>query len=64
VTVGDEGFVPNEIAQGGRGLTLGRQVVGGLLARAIEQHVDEDEFVNRRQHRSDYAPPQQLPWYC
>ena len=27
-------FVPNEIAQGGWGPTLGGQVVGGLLARA------------------------------
>jgi acyl-coenzyme A thioesterase PaaI-like protein len=29
-------FVPNEIAQGGWGPTLGGQVVGGLLARAVE----------------------------
>lgn len=37
----DDGFVPNEIAQGGWGPTLGGQVVGGLLARAIEKHVDD-----------------------
>lgn len=35
VARGDE-FVPNEIAQGGWGPTLGGQVVGGLLARAID----------------------------
>jgi hypothetical protein len=40
----DEGFVPNEIAQGGWGPTLGGQVVGGLLARTIEQHVNDGEL--------------------
>lgn len=40
----DDGFVPNPIAQGGWGPTLGGQVVGGLLARAVEQHVDEDDM--------------------
>lgn len=41
-------FVPNEIAQGGWGPTLGGQVVGGLLARAVEQKVSEDELVPAR----------------
>ena len=41
-------FVPNEIAQGGWGPTLGGQVVGGLLARAVEQKVSEDEVVPAR----------------
>lgn len=36
VTDGDT-FVPNDIAQGGWGPTLGGQVVGGLLARSVEQ---------------------------
>ncbi|MGV0742940.1 thioesterase family protein [Mycolicibacterium sp. XJ870] len=40
----DDGFVPNEIAHGGWGPTLGGQVVGGLLARAIEQHVTEEDL--------------------
>ncbi|MCW2540417.1 MAG: hypothetical protein JWN95_2142, partial [Frankiales bacterium] len=31
----DDSFVPNEIAQGGWGPTLGGHVVGGLLAREI-----------------------------
>jgi acyl-coenzyme A thioesterase PaaI-like protein len=36
-------FVPNEIAQGGWGPTLGGQVVGGLLAREIDRAtVDAD----------------------
>ena len=35
VADGDQ-FVPNEIAQGGWGPTLGGQVVGGLLARSID----------------------------
>lgn len=39
----DDGFVPNPIAHGGWGPTLGGQVVGGLLARAIEQHVADDD---------------------
>ncbi|MGK2869216.1 MAG: thioesterase family protein [Mycobacterium sp.] len=37
---GDE-LVPNPIAHGGWGPTLGGQVIGGLLARAIEAHVLE-----------------------
>ncbi|MBU9765151.1 thioesterase family protein [Mycobacterium sp. TNTM28] len=37
----DEGFVPNDIAHGGWGPTLGGQVVGGLLARAVEQLADD-----------------------
>ena len=40
----DDGFVPNEIAHGGWGPTLGGHVVGGLLARAIEHHVDDTEL--------------------
>lgn len=39
---GDGGFVPNEIAHGGWGPTLGGQVVGGLLARAVEVLVTDD----------------------
>lgn len=39
---GAEGFVPNEIAHGGWGPTLGGQVVGGLLARAVEGLVTDD----------------------
>ena len=41
-------FVPNEIAQGGWGPTLGGQVVGGLLARAVEEKVSDDELVPAR----------------
>ncbi|OBB06493.1 hypothetical protein A5731_20500 [Mycolicibacterium conceptionense] len=37
----DHGFVPNEIAHGGWGPTLGGQVVGGLLARAVEELVSD-----------------------
>lgn len=37
----DNDLVPNPIAHGGWGPTLGGQVVGGLLARAVEQHVPE-----------------------
>ena len=40
---GDE-FVPNPIAHGGWGPTLGGQVVGGLLARAIEARVDDPDL--------------------
>src|SRR5690625_3238242 len=40
----DDGLLPNPIAQGGWGPTLGGQVVGGLLARAIEQQVCEDDL--------------------
>ncbi|OBJ99333.1 hypothetical protein A5638_08615 [Mycolicibacterium fortuitum] len=35
------GFVPNKIAHGGWGPTLGGQVVGGLLARAVEALVSD-----------------------
>lgn len=41
-------LVPNEIAQGGWGPTLGGQVIGGLLARGIEQHVTDDELLPAR----------------
>lgn len=44
----DDGLVPNEIAQGGWGPTLGGQVVGGLLARGIEQHVTDDDLIPAR----------------
>ncbi|OBH16954.1 thioesterase family protein [Mycolicibacter terrae] len=40
----DNDLVPNAIAHGGWGPTLGGQVVGGLLARAIEQHVGGDDL--------------------
>jgi acyl-coenzyme A thioesterase PaaI-like protein len=41
-------FVPNEIAQGGWGPTLGGQVVGGLLARTVELKVDDPDLVPAR----------------
>jgi acyl-coenzyme A thioesterase PaaI-like protein len=37
-------FVPNDIAHGGWGPTLGGQVVGGLLARAVEQQRADPEL--------------------
>ncbi|MBP2452281.1 thioesterase family protein [Mycolicibacterium lutetiense] len=40
----DDGFVPNEIAHGGWGPTLGGQVVGGLLARAVEALVTDKDL--------------------
>lgn len=40
----DNDLVPNPIAQGGWGPTPGGQVVGGLLARAIEHHVAQDDL--------------------
>lgn len=40
----DNDLVPNAIAHGGWGPTLGGQVVGGLLARAIEHHVCDDDL--------------------
>ncbi|MDT5144167.1 MAG: hypothetical protein QOI79_3534, partial [Mycobacterium sp.] len=43
VTDGDT-FVPNDIAQGGWGPTLGGQVVGGLLARSVEQKRADPEL--------------------
>jgi hypothetical protein len=42
--VGDA-LVPGEIAQGGWGPTLGGQVVGGLLARAVEARIDDPELI-------------------
>jgi acyl-coenzyme A thioesterase PaaI-like protein len=41
-------FVPNEIAQGGWGPTVGGQVVGGLLARAVEQKRADADLVPAR----------------
>jgi acyl-coenzyme A thioesterase PaaI-like protein len=41
-------FVPNEIAQGGWGPTLGGHVVGGLLARTVEQKVDDPDLLPAR----------------
>ena len=38
----DGEFVPNPVAHGGWGPTLGGQVVGGLLARTIEEHAGDD----------------------
>ncbi|HEX5144663.1 MAG TPA: acyl-CoA thioesterase domain-containing protein, partial [Mycobacterium sp.] len=38
-------FMPNEIAQGGWGPTLGGQVVGGMLARAVEEKVADADLV-------------------
>ncbi len=40
----DDGFVPNKIAHGGWGPTLGGQVVGGLLARAVEELVSDADL--------------------
>lgn len=40
----EDGLMPNSVAQGGWGPTLGGQVVGGLLARAVEQHLDDPEL--------------------
>jgi acyl-coenzyme A thioesterase PaaI-like protein len=47
VTAGDD-FVPNDIAHGGWGPTLGGQVVGGLLARAVEQQRADVELIPAR----------------
>jgi hypothetical protein len=47
VTDGDT-FVPNDIAQGGWGPTLGGQVVGGLLARGVEQKRADSELMPAR----------------
>jgi acyl-coenzyme A thioesterase PaaI-like protein len=47
VTDGDT-FVPNEIAQGGWGPTLGGQVLGGLMARAVEQKRADPELIPAR----------------
>lgn len=43
-----DAFVPNEIAQGGWGPTLGGQVIGGLLARTIEQKLDDPDLIPAR----------------
>lgn len=40
-----DSFVPTEIAQGGWGPALGGQTVGGLLARAVEQRVEDPELI-------------------
>ena len=37
-------FVPDAVAQGGWGPTVGGQVVGGLLARAVEEQVRDAEM--------------------
>jgi acyl-CoA thioesterase len=47
VTDGDT-FVPNQIAQGGWGPTLGGQVLGGLLARAVEQKRADPDLIPAR----------------
>jgi acyl-coenzyme A thioesterase PaaI-like protein len=47
VTDGDT-FVPNEIAQGGWGPTLGGQVLGGLMARAVEQKRADPDLIPAR----------------
>jgi acyl-coenzyme A thioesterase PaaI-like protein len=41
-------FVPNDIAQGGWGPTLGGQVIGGLLARTVEQKQADTELIPAR----------------
>jgi len=41
-------FLPNEIAQGGWGPTVGGQVVGGLLARTVELKRADDDLVPAR----------------
>jgi hypothetical protein len=41
-------FVPNDIAHGGWGPTLGGQVVGGLLARAVDQQRADPELIPAR----------------
>ncbi|UXA16051.1 thioesterase family protein [Mycobacterium sp. SMC-4] len=40
----EDGLMPNTIAHGGWGPTLGGQVVGGLLARAAEHQIDDPEL--------------------
>ncbi|BBX16305.1 hypothetical protein CRI77_09200 [Mycolicibacterium duvalii] len=39
-----DGLMPNTVAHGGWGPTLGGQVVGGLLARAVERQIDDREL--------------------
>ena len=41
-------FVPNEIAHGGWGPTLGGHVVGGLLARSVEAERADSDLVPAR----------------
>ncbi|MGE2833273.1 thioesterase family protein [Mycobacterium sp. SMC-4] len=40
----EDGFMPNTVAHGGWGPTLGGQVVGGLLARSVEQEIDDPDL--------------------
>lgn len=40
-----DSYVPNPIAQGGWGPTLGGQVIGGMLARAVEQQIEDPELI-------------------
>lgn len=40
---GDD-LIPNPIAHGGWGPTLGGQVIGGLLARSVEQQAEEEDL--------------------
>jgi hypothetical protein len=47
-TTDGDTFVPNAIAQGGWGPTLGGQVVGGLLARTVEQKRADAELIPAR----------------
>lgn len=44
VTPHENGLMPNAVAHGGWGPTLGGQVVGGLLARAVEHQIDDPEL--------------------
>jgi len=47
-TSDDDAFVPNQIAHGGWGPTLGGHVVGGLLARSVEAERADSELVPAR----------------
>ena len=47
-TSDNDGFVPNQIAQGGWGPTLGGHVVGGLLARSVESKRADSDLVPAR----------------
>jgi acyl-coenzyme A thioesterase PaaI-like protein len=47
-TSSDDGFVPNQIARGGWGPTLGGHVVGGLLARSVEAERADTDLVPAR----------------
>jgi acyl-coenzyme A thioesterase PaaI-like protein len=44
----NDAFVPNDIAHGGWGPTLGGQVVGGLLARSVESKRADSDLVPAR----------------